>query len=143
MSKTAIVTLDKYLQKISNLQNISALISWDQQVMMPTGGAQARGEQISTLHGLIHEQQTSDVFKELIEKEEKKNFENDIWKKKMVEMARREYNKQIKIPKELVEKSAKLESEAFENWVKARKENKFEIMIPYYTQVKKNFFFFI
>eukprot|EP01080_Neovahlkampfia_damariscottae_P001347 gene1347-11429_t len=133
MSKTSILTLDKYLQKISNLQNISALISWDQQVMMPTGGAAARGEQISTLHGLIHEQQTSDILKDLIEKEEKKK-ETDVWKKRMVEMARRDYNKQIKIPKELVEKSAKLESEAFENWVKARKENNFELMVPYYTQ---------
>jgi carboxypeptidase Taq len=135
----SIAKLEKYLQKISNLQNISALVSWDQQVMMPPGGAQARGEQISTLHGLIHEQQTSPLFKELIDQAELEN-PSDIWKKRMIQMASREFNKNSKIPKELVEKSAKLESEAFENWVKARKENKFDIMVPYYKEVKKNIF---
>ncbi|HNM47944.1 MAG TPA: carboxypeptidase M32, partial [Candidatus Sumerlaeota bacterium] len=45
--------------EISDLGNASALLSWDQQVYMPPRGAAARGMQLATLSGIIHERMTA------------------------------------------------------------------------------------
>ena len=42
------------MAEVSDLKAAAALLSWDQQTYMPSGGAAARAEQIATLEGLAH-----------------------------------------------------------------------------------------
>jgi Zn-dependent M32 family carboxypeptidase len=42
------------LAEIADLSAAVALLDWDQQVNMASGGAEDRGEQLSTLESLIH-----------------------------------------------------------------------------------------
>lgn len=40
--------------EIEHIDGILGLLEWDQQTMMPAGGAAARGAQVSLLHGIQH-----------------------------------------------------------------------------------------
>ncbi|MFC1819353.1 hypothetical protein ACFL0B_09765, partial [Thermodesulfobacteriota bacterium] len=40
--------------ELTNLTNILALLQWDQEVMMPTGGAAGRAAQFSALSTIVH-----------------------------------------------------------------------------------------
>jgi len=40
--------------KLKDLGRIASLLAWDQEVMMPAGGAGARADQLSTLGRIIH-----------------------------------------------------------------------------------------
>jgi carboxypeptidase Taq len=113
------------LKKISHLRSINSVLSWDQQVKMPQGGAQARSSQLQLLSGIIHDWSTAKTLGELIQEASREN-PTDLYDKQVIALARKDFEKNNKIPKELVEESAKLESEGFELWVKAKKENKFE-----------------
>ena len=47
--------LKTILTEIADLEAASALMGWDQQVNMPPGGAEARGNQLATVQKLIHQ----------------------------------------------------------------------------------------
>ena len=46
--------LGRHVQEIRTLSGILGLLSWDQQVHMPPGGAQARGAQLALLSEAVH-----------------------------------------------------------------------------------------
>lgn len=131
MSKT--LELIKKLQKISHLNSIESLLSWDQQVMMPQGGHISRSLQIETLSGIVHDLQTEKDLGKLIE-ECLKEEQEDKYAIMMVKLAKKNFDKQSKIPKELVEENAKLSSTGYQVWAKARQENKFEDFVPVLKQ---------
>ena len=45
--------------RIATLGEASAMLGWDASAMMPPGGGAARGEQLATLAGLMHEMATA------------------------------------------------------------------------------------
>ena len=53
--------LKEKLGEVSDLGSAAALLGWDQQVNMPTGGAEARGRHMATLGKVIQEKFTSDA----------------------------------------------------------------------------------
>lgn len=113
-------------KKISALREISGLLGWDQQVMMPEKGAKPRARQKSVLSSLSHELITDDSLKDSIEDVN----EEELDEKQKANL--REIEKDVKrsraVPKTLVEKISSKESEAFESWKKARKESDFSIL---------------
>jgi carboxypeptidase Taq len=46
--------LTAHMRRISSLSHVSAIVGWDEAVMMPTGGGEARAQAMSTLDGQIH-----------------------------------------------------------------------------------------
>ncbi|HLZ60581.1 MAG TPA: hypothetical protein VKR06_26855 [Ktedonosporobacter sp.] len=54
-------------QEISDLGNVLALASWDQQVNMPPQANQVRGPQLATLQALLHERRTAPRIGELLD----------------------------------------------------------------------------
>ena len=51
----ALAQLKERLGKITDLERISRVLSWDQQTMMPPAGSDHRAEHLSTLRRLSHE----------------------------------------------------------------------------------------
>jgi len=51
--------LEKVFGRIAAIEEAGAMLHWDMSVMMPGGGAEARGEQLATLKVLAHEQMTA------------------------------------------------------------------------------------
>src|SRR5258707_15848603 len=54
MSQAAFEDLRQRLAEIMDLWKTAALLSWDQQVMMPSGGAAIRAEQLATVGRIAH-----------------------------------------------------------------------------------------
>ena len=47
--------LEKIFEKISHLHHLQAITGWDEAVMMPRGGGEARAKALGALSTLIHE----------------------------------------------------------------------------------------
>ncbi|MDO8753995.1 MAG: hypothetical protein Q7J80_08895, partial [Anaerolineales bacterium] len=66
--------LKEILGEVADLNHAGSVLGWDQQVNMPRGGGEARGQQLATLGKVAHEKSTSDEVGRLLD-ELKKEFE--------------------------------------------------------------------
>jgi carboxypeptidase Taq len=118
------------LAKVNALHAAGALMEWDQQCLMPSGGAEARGEQLGHLSGLAHEMFVSDETQKALEQAESEVSGGDDDDSALVRLARRKMDIETKLPVDLVEDIAKLGVVGHEVWVKARHENDFKSFAP-------------
>ncbi len=117
------------LAEVADLNMAQAILSWDQQTYMPSGGAEARGHQLATLGSLAHQKFTSDEIGVLIEdlKKEFADTDPDSDDARYIKVASKDYDKATKVPSEYVAKLAKLTARGHESWAKAREESDFSI----------------
>lgn len=108
------------------------LLNWDQQVLMPAGGAAARSEHVQILKRRLHALQTSD---ELLRAVETAEAGDDALGRDKAAAIRRDLGAQGKIPLELVARKARVSSEAYDAWRTAKPENDFARMRPYYAEL--------
>ena len=124
-------SLVEKLQEISQIGSIMGVLHWDQEVIMPKGGADSRAKQISTLAGIHHEKSTHPEIGELLEKLiscDGSDF-NDFEKTNISE-AHWAYDRSIRVPEELVKEIAELGSRGHMTWVQARKDDSFSDFAP-------------
>ncbi len=123
--------------EIADLSGIMALLGWDQQVMMPQGGAEERGLQSAALGKIMHEKFTSAEVGQLIADLEKEvgdlSVETD--EARAVKVAKRGYEKQAKIPLPLLMETITTTSIAHEMWVKAKSASDFSIFQPHLEKI--------
>jgi len=62
----AIADLRGRMAELSDLGSLAALMSWDQNTMMPPGGAEARADMAGTLIRTIHARQTDPEIDRLL-----------------------------------------------------------------------------
>jgi carboxypeptidase Taq len=109
------------------------MLDWDQSVMMPPGGAQQRADQVATLSALAHQFLTDEMVGRLLEDlrlyEESLPFESD--EASLIRVARRDYERRVRIPGELVEEVARTSSLAEQAWRQARKTSDFALFAPH------------
>ncbi|MBO7147517.1 MAG: carboxypeptidase M32 [Lentisphaeria bacterium] len=130
MSAYQKLLLECYL--IRDLQNIYALLDWDQQTYMPLNAANDRAAQLTTLAGLVHEKTVSCEFGRLLEQSEKemKNADPDSDEKALLRVLRRSFDKEQKVPQKLIEQLAETASNAHQAWVKAKENRHFPTFAP-------------
>lgn len=123
------------------LNGISSLISWDQETVMPEGAHLIRGEQLKALSGLIHEAKTSNRFfkalSNLIDMKSGKIKSNQLSEaqNRALHCWRKDYLKEISLPKKFVQEFAKTTSESIIAWTKAKKENDFLSFQPHLEKI--------
>lgn len=129
--------LKKHLYRVFDIRSAASLLEWDQQILMPAGGAAARGEQVATLSALAHEIATSEETGRLLEAAEAEVTEMayDSDDASLVRVLRRDYDRNTKIPTELVAERAKVTAMAFEAWKQARAENNVALFEPHLERV--------
>jgi carboxypeptidase Taq len=127
---TAYTRLCTQLRTITQLQRASAVLGWDQTVMMPQTDAahSARGKQMEALAGVLHGKATDPVLGQLLEAAELEPLEAEGFL--VVREARREFDRQVAIPAGLAQRSAALEAEAYSVWVEARAKSSFATFRP-------------
>lgn len=120
------------LADVLNLNYASALLGWDQQTYMPSGGANARAEQLATLSKLAHELFVAGETGRLIEDAEAavKDLDADSDDAALVRVIRHDFDIQTKLPTSLVTDLARTTTLAHEVWAKARAENDFASFAP-------------
>ncbi len=124
----------KAYEKLVNLQrqtallgSVDELVHWDQETLMPGGGAKLRSEQCALLSGLIHERATSKEVGDLLEQCAGEEIPKDSVEFANVREWKRDFDRARKLPKEHVEELSRSRSLAQQAWQKARKESDFSI----------------
>lgn len=86
---------------------------------------------MATLLGIIHDYETSEKLGEILQ-ELTQNYETitDKVDRELVLLASEDYVRATKVPKELVEEKAKLTTEGYNVWVKAKQEDDFKSFAP-------------
>lgn len=114
---------------ISRLGASLALLDWDQETYMPSGGVEGRAEQIALLSALMHEKLTSDETGALLERAEPGR--SDAFGETNVREARRQYEREKKLPTDLVRRTAQASAVAKSAWAKARGKDDFAEFAPH------------
>ena len=129
--------LKKLLAEVSDLRATSALLEWDQLVCMPEYAAEDRGEQISTLEGIVHAKATSDELGVLLEDLAPlaKQLDADSDDACLLRVAKRNFDKQTKVSAEFVTEFARVSAVGQSVWAKAKNESNFELFRPYLEQL--------
>jgi len=124
--------LKRRLAKIDDLHRAAAVLSWDQATYMPPGGAEARGRQIATLERLAHEAFIHPSIGRMLTKLEthEKSLPYDSDEAALIRVARREYERAVKVPSAFVAKFSAHQAAGYEAWVKARPANDFASVKP-------------
>ena len=127
--------LKEILGAVSDLHHAESVLEWDQNVSMPPGGSEARGQQLATLGKIAHEKSTSDEVGKLLEDLKTEFPDADTDDGGLIRVTSREYDKAVRVPASFVGKHAIVTSKAFEAWIEAKGESDFSIFRPHLEQV--------
>ena len=129
--------LKTLLAEIADLNQITALLDWDQQTYMPPGGAENRGYQLATLQQIAHTKAASDEIGKLLDDLQlyASQLDPDSFDACLVRVARRNYENETKVPTEWVVEFAMTTTAAHEAWAKARAENDFHHFQPHLERI--------
>jgi len=132
-TEAPLAELKRRLMEISDLNCAGAVLSWDQATYMPPGGAAARGRQTAMLSKLAHEKSTDAALGRLLDALEPHGEElpHDSDDASLIRVARRDFERAIRVPSDYVERSSAHSSASFAAWIKARPANDFAAMRPY------------
>ncbi|HVF84998.1 MAG TPA: carboxypeptidase M32 [Abditibacteriaceae bacterium] len=122
------------LADVHNLNMAGALLDWDQQTYMPSGGVEARAEQRATLSKIAHQLLTNDETSKLLEQAEREQ-NRDETTTAFLRVARREFDHATKLPAELVEETSRVTSIAQEEWAKARAASDYAHFAPHLEKI--------
>ncbi len=130
-------SLKALLAEVADLGSAQAVLGWDQQVNMPPGGAEARGNAQATLGKIAHIKATSDEVGRLIEdlKAEFDGADPDSDEVRLVKVASRDYDQATKVPPEWVGKFSIVTAHAHEAWVEARSKSDYSIFQPHLEKI--------
>ncbi len=113
--------------ELEALDEVAQLLEWDQQTMMPTGGAPHRGKHLAAISGLHHtrmaDQAVADWLTALAET-------SDPVQKSACRNLRRRHERATRVPVELVRKLAEASNAGFGTWLEAKTNNDFSIFQP-------------
>ncbi len=118
---------------LSDIAAASAVLDWDQEVMMPPKGGAGRAHQLATLAGIHHEKLTAPQTGELLARLTDAfagDGEELVVERALVREMKRQYDQAVKIPAALVKQLAEAASRGVETWRQARGDNDFAAFAP-------------
>lgn len=115
-----------------DLTGVNSLLQWEQETYMPDGAAEARADQMATIEELRHRVITDDAIGKLLEElapyEAELDYDSD--EAAHIRVARREYERRVRVPAELnaeIQRTASLGGMA---WQEARANNDWAAFQP-------------
>jgi carboxypeptidase Taq len=131
--ESKLTLLKSLLNEVKDLFAIIGLLQWDLETYMPPAGNQERSHQLSTLTRIHHLKLTSPEIGLLLEdlKPYAAQLDPDSDDARLIKVTDRIYQKEIRVPADLVAALAKATGEAHPAWEKARAESNFPIFRPH------------
>jgi carboxypeptidase Taq len=124
--------LIQLLAEVKTLRGIASALFWDQQVMLPPGGAASRANHMALVSKLQHERFTSPEIGRLLE--DLQDYETSLPyggdEAGTIRIARREYRKATRIPPELVERVSRAGTKGYGDWLAAREAKDYKLFRP-------------
>jgi carboxypeptidase Taq len=134
---SAFETLRTKLGEVHDLAKAGALLSWDQQTIMPPRGADGRAYQLGTIGKFAHELFVSDEIGNLLEelRPYEESLDRDSFEASLIRVVRRDFEKLVRVPPELSAEITRTGSRAFAIWVEARENSDYETFRPWLEQL--------
>jgi len=128
----ALEQLKERLTEVNDLGKVGRLLGWDQQTMMPPAGTAHRADQFSALLRVVHEKFTDPEVGRLLDELQplEDSLDPDSDDAALIRLARRDYEKSVKVPASLRAATARAAAEARPVWVKAKTESDFASFLP-------------
>lgn len=123
----SLAALKARLQEVSDLNRANSVLNWDQATYMPRGGGAARGRQQALLSRLAHERFTAAETGQLLDAlaPALADLDPDGDDACLIRVTRRNYDRAIKIPTDLVAEWSAHGAECYQRWTAARPANDF------------------
>jgi len=136
-AKQAYTELLRRVREGALLESCVNLLSWDERTYMPRQGSAHRAEQIALLARLAHETLTHPAIGDLLATVEGSPLVKDGDGDAAVNVreVRRNYDRAVKLPKELVEELARVTTRAQQVWQEARQADDFAAFRPWLEKV--------
>jgi carboxypeptidase Taq len=120
------------LLEVGDLNNINALLGWDQSTYMPPGGAEARGRQSALMAQMAQEKfidkEIGHLLDDLRPYEESLPYDSDD--ASLIRVTRRDYEHNLKIPPKFIGELNEHSAKAYQDWTEARPANDFAKVRP-------------
>jgi len=119
------------------LSSCVEMLQWDEEVCMPRGGVEHRAEQMALLAGLVHDRGSNPRYDELLSVVEASSFVNDPESPEAVNVRelRRAFDRERRIPRRLVEESARVKALGSQAWAEARKRDDYATFAPWLDRI--------
>jgi len=127
----AVTTYDEVTERYRQylyLQHAGMVVGWDQQVMMPDGGAPARAKQLGALSTVGHDLLTDDELGDRLDRIDETELDDD--QRAVVREIRRDYERSASVPSDLITRLSEYRSENQGIWQEAKAEDDYETFAP-------------
>jgi len=113
------------------------VLEWDEEVCMPKRGVEHRAEQRALLAGMVHDRGTDPRYEELLGAVEGSELVNDPDGPAAVNVReiRREFDRQRRMPRRLVEEWARVTAMAQQSWSESRRRDDFASFAPWLERI--------
>ncbi len=132
-AEDAYADLVRLSRERTTLASCGQLLQWDAELCMPKSGVDHRGEQMALLAGLVHDRSTDPHLDDLLSKVEASSLVDDPQSVEAVNVRelRRDYDREIKLPRKLVEELARVSAQSAQAWAEARDRDDFPFFSPW------------
>lgn len=120
-----------YQRQTEALSLVAERLGWDQETMMPRGGADQRGEEMAAMEGVLHARRTDPRIADWLEAADPADDEG----KAQLRLIRRSFVRATKVPSDLAQKLAQVTSVAQGVWAEARANDRVEDFLPTLQEV--------
>ena len=120
--------LEDRAKQLFYLGDAGGALAWDQRVMMPEGGAPARGKQLSALSTVTHDLLTDDDVAGWLGELESRDLGED--QEVLVRETRRSFDRATSVPSGLVAELTETQSDAQQVWENAKADADFSAFAP-------------
>jgi carboxypeptidase Taq len=119
------------------LSSCVELLKWDAEIYMPPGGVQHRADQMGMVAGLVHDRGTDPRLDELLSTVEASSLVSDPESRQAVNVReiRRDFDRERRKPRRLVEEWASVTALASQAWAEARTNDDFKSFAPWIDRI--------
>lgn len=132
---TAYTELEARFRRLFALRHATYVLQWDWAAMMPSGGAEARSEQVAALKVVCHDQLSAPAVAELLDRAEQDRATLDEWQAANLAEMRRVWIHETAVDGALVEALSRACSACEHTWREARPANDFARILPLLSEV--------
>jgi carboxypeptidase Taq len=127
-----LIELRRRAGEIADLSGIAGLLIWDQNTMMPPGGADARADQFAALERIVHDRLTDPGLGKLLDALEpfadQAGPESDA--AALIRNLRRDHHKAVNVPTDLAAEMSSANAHAQQAWMAAREKGDYALFEP-------------
>jgi carboxypeptidase Taq len=131
MTNPKLDRLKELLGEVDDLRKAATVLFWDQRVMMPDAGAQARADASATVGRLAHEKVISPEVAALLDELDENDFDYDSVEASLIRVTRRDFEKAARVPPELTGEIQRQSALAIAAWGPAKAASDYAALLPH------------